>query len=484
MAYDSCYFHFIFKNELSDDQILYKLISINESFYPASVHDQFREKFSTILEYKELMGIRKRTYHIENQLITILFGSFHEDMYLEKVLYKYLVDKMQEWTYSDQNCYLFFNKIKFNMANKFISFIDTSNSPYLVEILSEISNQISKNDFSLFTSSFLSLDQKLINLYEKLSSVKIPEDDLKICLSYFNLTNSIYIISKTINSEKNIPFIESLIEDEVISSPQEIELFFDFQLKKQIDLIKRWYSKFKVKISGLYSWEELLLIVFISCSFSQDSAELNQVNLQKKIQQRDIIESIIQSTNYQFHCNYDEINSSPNISNIKNMLEYSHDLINDFMVKSKNLLTEGFKLLLEEAKDTFPYNYYRNDEIPPNYYGDEIRRISNHYILKILSEPVKLNITTLFGNGNYQMNDYDITIITNIFKLLPEKTIEDLEGNFIILQTPEEPNIIMMQVKLDPIFVINLEAIEPLHRLLGIENFLKELKFKLNHFKN
>ena len=271
MSYEACYFYFVFKNKLSNDQIITKLNSISGSSHPPIMNEQFNNIFSVILNHEESFGLSKKFLKSNNQFFTILFCSFKEDSFMEDILRQFLSEKIFLMGYSESDCYLSIFRVKYLFAYIFVSFVYLSKDHSLSSIISDFYQKISENGFSLITSRFTILRKKYSSLNTKLSSVKLSENDLKIALDYYNLTNLLSIkfshfkISSLLPTYE--PFFPILIKNNILSSYEELDLFFDLSMQKQIDLVQSWQLLFQSKITGNYSWEELLTIIFLLTTF-------------------------------------------------------------------------------------------------------------------------------------------------------------------------------------------------------------------------
>ena len=159
-----------------------------------------------------------------------------------------------------------------------------------------------------------------------------------------------------------------------------------------------------------------------------------------------------------------------NLQYIFYTLNYILDLINEFLLKSKELLKEGFKFLLEEIKRTIP-----QDETIAS-------RSSSSYNTEVISYPIKLTLSTFFDGNNNLIEEIHPYHIPSLLNLVPTNIFSDLDNSFIILQSKEVPNLSTFQNKINPISLITNEILLDLNLVENIESFQSRMSNNLeNH---
>lgn len=400
MSYDSLYFYFVFYSDIPNSGIVQKLISICSSSISSQDVDHFREYFSCILDYHDVFGISKKNYVLDNKAITVLFGSFSEDLFLYNILYYFVRDTLGYNDYSDSDCYLSIEHLKYGFANKFIAFAYNPNSCDLQYILSRLSKTVIENDFSGFATPFYIVQRFLSDLNQKILSIPIPEKDLRICQEYFNLSSLLSsmffqtIPSHPITSDVMSHFEASasfLVNFGIVSSEQEFKMFYSFDLKTQITILNQWQTKFRSSISNIYSWEELFLIVSFLCSFSSFKRDffISKRNEDGKPSIVDLFEQEVHVSQkdrvflynlslkkFQEWIDFVPTIVSDNFQLLLNFFDYSNNLITDFISKSKNLLPKGFEIMLENVTNQF------------------IDCFDSRYVLQSITDPIDLKLAT------------------------------------------------------------------------------------------
>ena len=518
MGFYSYVFRFIFKNKLSDYQIINKLCSFNASWIPDADNEIFREKMSIILEFKNAMGINKRFFQIGNQKLTILNGSFLEDSFLEEFLYFHLQKKMENDNYSNEDCNLSFHSFKYGYANIFVSFLFSRDQLELFRIIFNISHKLTENNYSLFQNNFLSLKEKFISLHNKLHNINLSEKDLKTVLNYINLTKLLqrdHYLRNVFNLKDYYSSFDSfytiliptLIENDIISSPYEIYQFFDFNLQTQLTLSKGWIRKFQSRISGEYSWEELIT-VFTIINFTSNSkiGFFNGEDLEKKISEKfgnltdseirtqkeslykEIMEkrrqekavfTYVFSTNNKYY-NIDDFISADNLNSVNENIEYLSNIIEEFLIESKKLIPGCFQTLVGDlllTNSSIEMEEEKEEEIFEFARINLQEEISQKYWTETITKPSSLTYSTIYSNDAF---NEAATKVIRFLRLLPSQVLDGLEDDFTILQSKEEGNF----QYISPIHLVNCEAHKNIDRLKEIEKFLHDIYLENEFYRS
>ena len=510
MGFESCVFRFIFKNELSNNRIVTKLLSFNASYQSPENDQLFREKFSCILEFPEVFNLNKKIFESGGQKLTILYGSFYENSFLHSFLYGYLEKKINYYDYSDKDCNISFYFLNASFAHRFISFLYVFDKLEIKEILNSISHKLTDNEYALFQTGFLSFQEKLITLRTKLSQAKPSESDLINVINYFNLTKLLqreFFLRNTINPSDYDPFVDSLhkilvsdlIENDYISNSNEIKQFFDFSLYKQLEVSKRWLNNFQSRLTSDYSWDELFFIIsvlssiikhksiFFDQSWVKDELRIKQDILSdlEMIEYENSLYKDVLTTNLQgkrflsfflkpieMYIDQNNIISSFNFNHLNKIIGYSIDIINEFLFESKKLIPDCFNSLIESI-----YQTNVSDDTIEYSKTDDFTRIVNKnleetivkYKTENILQPSTVTISTIFSGYDSKEITYNTT---RLLQFLPDQVINELEEKFLILRSANEYIMRDFNQKINPFWLINDNYLKNLRKLVELEEFL------------
>ena len=492
MGFNSFYFLFFFRNHLSNSQIVDKLSSICYSFNDSFDDVRFKDKFSIVLDFNNFFGIFCEKLYTIGQPVTLLFGSSYEDSFFEFLL-KDLFSELDDRSYIDSECNLSLFKHKFGWVHCYALLFNPSHSDSLTSILSSVSEKINTSEFlSNFNSYFFELKENFLKLRDKILNVKISENDIKISLDYYNFKNLLSIMfyrastnnyykerySSSLLASYN-SFIPILIKDGILNSFHELEHFYDLSIRKQLELAKSWESRFQDKTSKSFNWEELEFIVSVVISnlyveLQQEKKHLKEErmlaeyysspdpkeknieiilieNRQKIMSQSAIDPQIItKSKKSELFNNYNNVNSieylnytiehfQNNIHKAIDTINYSIEVIDEFMLKFKTIIENTINALLNP--------------------------LNNRYSIHQIQDVMNGTLFVLFGSYNE---------LPDVLSVIPESLLRFLFAEYFILPSSaiRMDKILTTEKEIFPFSLITADNLFHFNFILDLEEFL------------